>query len=262
MVNKYYGSKAYTAHTSWDEGFDPADQQATPEQQYVDKEQDDELKAAIMQLSEREQKILEMAQQDALTGLSNRRYMETFVKERLEQGDVQQQTFIYFDLDHFKAVNDTFGHAMGDRVLVGVAAHMKEAFQDALLVRLGGDEFLAVMFEQVSVENVCKRIEEFIDKLQNYFEKCLRDGNGLMNKAGLFKRSAVKKPIEEYDRQLQAWAENYITQIRSRLESDNAYLSGMEDEIREINASIDDITSRLDNVADVEEKLKHMTDQI
>jgi len=60
VVNKYYGSKAYTAHTSWDEGFDPADQQATPEQQYVDKEQDDELKAAIMQLSEREQKILEM----------------------------------------------------------------------------------------------------------------------------------------------------------------------------------------------------------
>ena len=122
---------------------------------------------------EYQQKILEMAQQDALTGLSNRRYMETFVKERLEQGDVQQQTFIYFDLDHFKAVNDTFGHAMGDRVLVGVAAHMKEAFQDALLVRLGGDEFLAVMFEQVSVENVCKRIEKFIDKLQNYFEKCL-----------------------------------------------------------------------------------------
>ena len=60
VVNKHYGSKAYTAHTSWDEGFDPADQQATPEQQYVDKEQDDELKAAIMQLSEREQKILEM----------------------------------------------------------------------------------------------------------------------------------------------------------------------------------------------------------
>ena len=60
VVNKYYGSKAYTAHTSWDEGFDPADQQATPEQQYVDKEQDDELKAAIMQLPEREQKILEM----------------------------------------------------------------------------------------------------------------------------------------------------------------------------------------------------------
>ena len=73
---------------------------------------------------EYQQKILEMAQQDALTGLSNRRYMETFVKERLEQGDVQQQTFIYFDLDHFKAVNDTFGHAMGDRVLVGVVGFM------------------------------------------------------------------------------------------------------------------------------------------
>ncbi|ORT99732.1 RNA polymerase, sigma-24 subunit, ECF subfamily [Anaerovibrio sp. JC8] len=61
VVNKYYGSKAYTAHTAWDEDFDPADpQQATPEQQYVDKEQDEELKAAIMQLPERDQKILEM----------------------------------------------------------------------------------------------------------------------------------------------------------------------------------------------------------
>ena len=60
-MNKYYGSKGYTAHVPWAEDFDPADpNQALPEKQYLDKERSQELQEALMRLSERERKILEM----------------------------------------------------------------------------------------------------------------------------------------------------------------------------------------------------------
>lgn len=116
---------------------------------------------------EYEQKILEMAQTDSLTGLANRRYFEDYIK-RVK--GVQQKTFIYFDLDRFKHINDTYGHAMGDMVLVQVAGRMKRAFPDAFLVRLGGDEFLAVFIERISREVVEKRVQVFIRDLQDFFE--------------------------------------------------------------------------------------------
>ena len=60
-MNKYYGSKAYTAHVPWAEEFDPADPaQETPENQYLTQERSEELQAALMRLTERERKILEM----------------------------------------------------------------------------------------------------------------------------------------------------------------------------------------------------------
>ena len=62
VLNKYYGSKSYTMHVPWEESFDPADdRQETPEGQFLTREGTEELRAAILQLSERQQKILEMA---------------------------------------------------------------------------------------------------------------------------------------------------------------------------------------------------------
>ncbi|MBQ9376635.1 MAG: GGDEF domain-containing protein [Schwartzia sp.] len=116
---------------------------------------------------EYQQKILEMAQTDALTGLANRRYFEEFLKGLK---GVRQKTFVYFDLDRFKHINDTYGHAMGDMVLVQVSARMKKAFSDAFLVRLGGDEFLAVFLERIAREAVEKRVNDFITNLQDFFE--------------------------------------------------------------------------------------------
>ncbi|MCR5177094.1 MAG: GGDEF domain-containing protein [Anaerovibrio sp.] len=117
-----------------------------------------------------QQKILEMARQDALTGLANRRYLESYIEEQLEKGDVTQQTFIYFDLDHFKQINDTYGHAMGDKVLVHVASCMKSSFSDAFLVRLGGDEFLAVLMKKISREEIMNRVKSFVRDLKKDFK--------------------------------------------------------------------------------------------
>ncbi len=59
---------------------------------------------------------------------------------------------------------------MGDMVLVQVSARMKKAFSDAFLVRLGGDEFLAVFLERIAREELEKRVNDFIDDLQDFFE--------------------------------------------------------------------------------------------
>ena len=59
-LNKHFGSKAVTMHATWEDNFDPAADTATPEQQTLNTEEMTELREAIMQLSEREQRILEM----------------------------------------------------------------------------------------------------------------------------------------------------------------------------------------------------------
>ncbi len=89
----------------------------------------------------------EMARQartDPLTGLLNRRaFMEEIVRrvDRMER-EGQPGTVMFVDLDHFKAVNDRFGHEVGDQVLCEVAALLRDAVRPAdLVARLGGDEF-------------------------------------------------------------------------------------------------------------------------
>jgi two-component system, cell cycle response regulator len=84
------------------------------------------------------------AQTDALTGLLNRRSLQSEVTTRC----VARERFgvLFMDLDHFKAVNDKFGHEMGDRVLVAVASVLKAALRPGDVVgRYGGEEFVAVV---------------------------------------------------------------------------------------------------------------------
>lgn len=141
---------------------------------------------------EYEQKILEMAQTDSLTGLANRRYFEEYIK-RVK--GVQQKTFIYFDLDRFKHINDTYGHAMGDMVLVQVAGRMKRVFPDAFLVRLGGDEFLAVFIERIPREVIEKRVQDFIRDLQDFFEHT--ENMGVLSTSAGITIGDPREPVDE-----------------------------------------------------------------
>ncbi len=105
--------------------------------------------------SELEQKVLDrtrdlhdQAMHDALTGLLNRRAFATFMSDLLYQplGVEVKHVFCMIDLDHFKLVNDTFGHAVGDQVLCQVAELLKRNSRpEDLVARLGGDEFAIVM---------------------------------------------------------------------------------------------------------------------
>jgi diguanylate cyclase (GGDEF)-like protein len=84
-----------------------------------------------------------LARTDALTGLRNRRGMEAAIAEMAAKGI--PFSLLHVDLDFFKAVNDSLGHAAGDQVLVHVARVLeRETREGDLVIRLGGDEFAVV----------------------------------------------------------------------------------------------------------------------
>ena len=85
--------------------------------------------------------LVRRSKEDALTGLANRPELEHSLQEMLDSGPA---TVLFCDLDGFKAVNDRFGHAFGDRVLVVVAQRLERVLRAGdVMGRVGGDEFIA-----------------------------------------------------------------------------------------------------------------------
>ncbi|MBS7789736.1 diguanylate cyclase [Roseococcus sp. SDR] len=83
-----------------------------------------------------------LAERDVLTGMSNRRALLNHLQTQLLGDGVEQLCFAYLDIDHFKRVNDTHGHAVGDAVLMGFADTLAGQLRRTdLLGRLGGEEF-------------------------------------------------------------------------------------------------------------------------
>ena len=90
----------------------------------------------------------ELAVVDALTGLNNRRFLETHLSSTLDHAAHMGRplSLMILDVDHFKLVNDTYGHDAGDEVLKGLAQRVRRVVRNADLVcRLGGEEFVIVM---------------------------------------------------------------------------------------------------------------------
>ena len=93
-------------------------------------------------------KSVSLAYTDALTGIYNRRYMNAHLDRKImEISDTQKPvSVLIFDIDHFKRVNDTYGHAAGDDVLKMVAERVGDGIRDFdLLARYGGEEFVVIM---------------------------------------------------------------------------------------------------------------------
>jgi diguanylate cyclase (GGDEF)-like protein len=87
-----------------------------------------------------------LAYLDRLTGLPNRRFLERQLAERSLNGRGRAEAVLAIDLDGFKPVNDTHGHAVGDRVLTAVARRIASVVDTrGMLARVGGDEFVAIM---------------------------------------------------------------------------------------------------------------------
>jgi diguanylate cyclase (GGDEF)-like protein len=85
---------------------------------------------------------------DRLTGLPNRRYLELYLSERNERGTLaptHHQAVLAIDLDGFKPVNDSHGHAVGDKVLAAIARRIASVLDErGILARVGGDEFVVI----------------------------------------------------------------------------------------------------------------------
>lgn len=135
------------------------------------------LEDANQALSMANQALEEASMVDPLTGLKNRRFLGLSLPEELARvqrahhrggAAVREQdlAFILVDLDHFKGVNDTYGHAAGDAVLRQASAVLRAACREAdTIVRWGGEEFLIVgkATDRESVETIARKIREGMD---------------------------------------------------------------------------------------------------
>jgi len=129
--------------------------------------------ADISERKAAEERMQYLAHHDMLTGLPNR----TLFSDRLQQGLVQAKrdkvhlALMFLDLDKFKPINDTYGHAVGDLLLQEVALRLQKCVRESDTVsRIGGDEFV-VLLRSIEVEQDAKLVaEKMLNLLQQSFE--------------------------------------------------------------------------------------------
>ena len=104
------------------------------------------------------EKLKDTSLRDGMTGLYNRRFLEEFIDKIMSQANRNDDTFsiMMIDVDFFKMVNDTYGHDVGDKVIVALAKVLKESIREAdLAIRYGGEEFI-VMLSNATDEGTIK----------------------------------------------------------------------------------------------------------
>ncbi|MGF1752396.1 response regulator [Vibrio makurazakiensis] len=107
----------------------------------------------LLDMKEAASELYKMANEDALTGLWNRRFLFN-----QNCNSCELRSIAMLDIDHFKKVNDTYGHDGGDCVLVAMGKTLKAYFSDDIVTRFGGEEFCI---------QSCRPYEEFVARLDN-----------------------------------------------------------------------------------------------
>jgi diguanylate cyclase (GGDEF)-like protein len=123
----------------------------------------DQLKTSAESLEERTKRLEESNKRDPLTNLFNRAYLDHYLKDAFASSNKSNTplSVAFADLDKFKSVNDTYGHAMGDQILVTTANILKANVRGAdVVARYGGEEFILVFphTEYPLLKTICERI--------------------------------------------------------------------------------------------------------
>ncbi len=142
----------------------------------------DAMSLALSNIALRE-KLRTQALRDPLTGLANRAALELRADQELARrtGTLDGLTLLFVDLDGFKAINDTYGHAVGDEVLVQLAARLRGAVRDSdMVARLGGDEFI-VLFPEIADD---ASVERLVHKVFGVFRDPFAIGRELKHMQG------------------------------------------------------------------------------
>src|SRR5579862_570029 len=124
----------------------------------------DELEQTLRLLEQAQAQLAVQASQDPLTGLANRRSVDGHLEFRAKRET--PFSVIYIDLNGFKKINDTYGHQVGDDLLMQVGGRLRQAFRSTDVVgRWGGDEFVALVDESLSgAQGHVSRINEWLSK--------------------------------------------------------------------------------------------------
>lgn len=119
----------------------------------------------VTALRQAEEKLRFLAHHDPLTGLTNRSLFLDRLESALRAAHRHQSSLalLFLDLNDFKQINDTHGHAMGDRVLCMIARRLEGCIRDTdTVARMGGDEFTVLLTDIQSAEAVSKKVEQII----------------------------------------------------------------------------------------------------
>jgi len=129
-------------------------------------------RSTVFDIRERKAMELELqrlANTDALTGLHNRRQFYELANQELARSRRTQApvSLMMIDIDHFKQINDTYGHAMGDVVLQSLARTMKNSLREMdVIARLGGEEFV-ILLPQTSLGQATELAQRLRLKIEN-----------------------------------------------------------------------------------------------
>ncbi|MEW6324978.1 MAG: EAL domain-containing protein [Nitrospirota bacterium] len=113
-----------------------------------------------------EQRLLFLANHDNLTNLPNRLLMADRLHQALSRAPWRKRTLavLLLDLDHFKRINDTLGHTVGDHLLQAVAKRLGECLRDGdTVARLGGDEFAILLLDMASAQDVPVVVQKILE---------------------------------------------------------------------------------------------------
>jgi len=147
--------------------------------------EDAKLLRDLAAMVEQEMAALKMATMDEMTHLSNRRGFEVLAQQAIHvcKRLNTPASLLFFDLNHFKAINDTYGHAEGDRALGTFADLLREVLRSSDLIgRLGGDEFVAMLVNsgqsetQAVIARLRQAVEERNDREQRGYRICFSVG--------------------------------------------------------------------------------------
>ena len=128
------------------------------------------LEQSLAELSRLKEELRFQAYHDPLTGLANRTLFLDRVEARLGRSSDGWPVVLFLDLDDFKIVNDTMGHAAGDRLLVGVAERLREVLRPAdVAARLGGDEFAVLLDDGPELGHAVTVANRIVDVLRTPF---------------------------------------------------------------------------------------------
>jgi diguanylate cyclase (GGDEF)-like protein len=169
-------------------------------------EQNQRLEHEIQERLKAEAQIRQLSLNDELTGLYNRRGFFLLANQQLKISQRTQMLccLLFLDLDGLKQINDSLGHQMGDRAIVGTAQLLKQTFRDSdIIARIGGDEF--VIFIPVCSHNTDKcysQLQANIDRFNqehNYYPYQLSISVGI-TQCALNENVSLEQLIEEADK--------------------------------------------------------------
>lgn len=134
------------------------------------KEHESEVKRYIAELEQTNRRLDKLATFDMLAGVNNRRKFEMDIVTAVEKKEKYNSPFsiIMFDIDHFKQINDQFGHKMGDVILQEMASIVKRTLRESdRLFRWGGDEFV-ILLQETALKNAYKAAEKVRKTVEAY----------------------------------------------------------------------------------------------